>query len=72
MMSDEFIKDIKELNKKYPVYRPLWNRILIKIENGDRAGALKTLRRCFGIAMSSGDPSIKEDIMRVIMNEHRR
>ncbi len=72
MMIDEFVKDIEELNKKYPVYRPLWNRILRKIKNGDRSGALKTLRRCFGIAMSSGEPNIKNDIREVIMREHQR
>lgn len=71
-MSDNFTEDIKKLSRRYPMYRPLWNRVLKKIENGDREGAMKTLRSCFNIALCGGNPDIKSDIWKVISDEQKR
>ena len=72
MINSEFIEDVKILKKKHPHYIVLWNRVLKKLENGDRDGAMKTLRSSFSIAMCGGRPDIKNDIWKVIRDEQRR
>ena len=72
-MVDEFKEDVKILKKKHPHYIVFWNRVLKKIENGDRAGAIKTLRSSlYNISLCGGRPDIKEDIWKVVRKEHRR
>ncbi len=72
MMNEEFIEKVKKLSRRYPHYRPLWNRVIKSLEEGDRKSAMKTLNSSLGIALCGGSPDIKEDILKVLKDEQRR
>ena len=71
-MNDSFIESVKKLYKRYPNYRALFNRVIKKLEEGDRKGALKTLKSSLGIALCGGNPDIKADIYKVLREEQKK
>ena len=71
-MNESFIESIKKLYKKYPQYRPLFNRVIRKLEEGDRKGAIKTLNTSLAIALCGGNPDIKADIYKVLREEQKK
>ena len=42
-MNESFIESVRKLYKRYPNYRMLFSRVIKKLEEGDRKGAIKTL-----------------------------
>ena len=71
-MNESFIESVKKLYKKYPQYRPLFNRVIRKLEEGDRRGAIKTLNTSLAIALCGGNPDIKTDIYKVLKEEQKK
>ena len=71
-MNESFIENIKNLYKRYPQYRPLFNRVIKKLEEGDRKGAIKTLKSSLGISLCGGNPDIKADIYKVLKEEQKK
>ena len=71
-MNESFIESVKKLYKKYPQYRPLFNRVIRKLEGGDRKGAMKTLNTSLNISLCGGNPDIKADIYKVLKEEQKK
>ena len=71
-MNDSFIESVKKLYKRYPNYRTLFNRVIKKLEEGDREGAIKTLKSSLGISLCAGNPDIKADIYKVLREEQKK
>ena len=71
-MNESFIESVKKLYKKYPQYRPLFNRVVRKLEEGDRKGAMKTLNTSLTISLCGGNPDIKADIYEVLKEEQKK
>lgn len=71
-MNESFIESVKKLYKRYPNYRTLFNRVIKKLEEGDRKGAIKTLNTSLGISLCGGNPDIKADIYKVLREEQKK
>ena len=71
-MNESFIESVKKLYKRYPNYRTLFNRVIKKLEEGDRKGAIKTLKTSLSIALCAGNPDIKADIYKVLREEQKK
>lgn len=71
-MNESFIESMKKLYKRYPQYRPLFNRVIKKLEEGDRKGAMKTLNTSLGVSLCGGNPDIKADIYKVLREEQKK
>ena len=71
-MNESFIESIKKLYRRYPNYRPLFKRVIKKLEEGDRKGAMKTLKTSLGISLCAGNPDIKADIYKVLREEQKK
>jgi len=71
-VNESFIESVKKLYKKYPQYRPLFNRVIRKLEEGDRKGAMKILNTSLTISLCGGNPDIKSDIYKVVKEEQKK
>ncbi len=71
-MNESFIESVKKLYKRYPNYRTLFSRVIKKLEEGDRKGAIKTLKTSLSISLCGGNPDIKADIYKVLREEQKK
>jgi len=71
-MNESFIESMKKLYKRYPHYRPLFKRVIRKLEEGDRKGAIQTLNTSLNISLCGGNPDIKADIYKVLREEQKK
>ena len=71
-MNDSFIESVKKLYRRYPQYRPLFGRVIKKLEEGDRKGAMKTLSSSLNVSLCGGNPDIKTDIYKILREEQKK
>jgi len=72
-VNESFMQSLQNLYKRYPHYRPLFSRVIKKLKQGDREGAMKTLNASISIIpLCSGNLDIKEDIYKVLKEEQKK
>lgn len=71
-MNDSFIESVKKLYRRYPQYKSLFGRVIKKLEEGDRKGAMKTLSSSMNVSLCGGNPDIKTDIYKVLREEQKK